>query len=1271
MATNAKPPPPQPSNGVITAPPKGIVGGNRKKQKRRAKQAAKAAQTTSAPGTASGQPADIDYDEDPLGYGDEDDYDFSDTDNYHDQYIPPHSGTNGYSMPPPATGKSKSKSKKGSGVHQHSPYNPELLGNKMPPLQTPPPPPPGGALQTTHKGVQRSVWNTSTQQERQNIKDFWLSLSEEERKSLLRIEKEAVLRKMKQQQKHSCSCTVCGRKRTAIEEELETLYNGYYEELEQYAHHDHPPLPAPNSMMPDPLQHRRPPHPLAAPPPNPHHKTSQLQEHFDEDEYSDDEEEFSDEEYSDEEIESVTRSAMPDFFNFGQNLTVKGILTPWLEKLQNGLKGNPDNLLTVADDLLKNDGRKFIEMMEQLAERRMARENEADYAAANPSHPGAYPSDPAYNHEDPLAAGDEFDDDEASYDSQEDYDDDMDEEDEMVRCCASDKCRMCRSANTPQSGLTEEQRVQEGRRMFQIFAARMFEQRVLTAYKERVAAERQQKLLEELEDENKLEAQREAKKQRDAQKKKEKKRQQQQAKAEEKAKKEAEKAAEEAQLREAEERKLEEQRRKKEEQRKRKEEDKKKQDEERAKKEAEKARRQQEEQQRREEAERKIREQKVAEKARKEEARKREREEREAREKEARERKVLEEKEKNERGAKARADKEAKEREKSAQQAAQPPTQQQQPPPQITKRPSQPGMVAVPTGVYPKQTASGISSPHPSIATPALPKASTPAKQRQTSQQGSHASSPKQSHSQVSSAPSKSSSPSSAAAQAQQQQPMMGPPKSIMQKAGNQLPGPSQPQQQPLQTTSPLHQQLPTQPPPGMSHAQQHHHHQGGFSGMPPMGFQGFSGQPGPMMHGNMGQHRGPMPVYHTPQQGPPMGVPNRFGIPAPAGMTGPPPGMMPPPQQGRNLAFPLDSPSAGQPPPGFGQQQLPNQTPPVGHPSLSGAAPGNESARSALPTHSRQQSASDKERFESAANQPIARPAPIQRPSSVKPHSQERKGSNTDIDELSKHLGSSALLDDADEPLPSHVADSRRQSNAPQGTRISQASMGPIGGFGAPGGGFGAPGSNWNTPSLPFGQGSGLGQQNWGGLPTPGATPGWRASNNASAFAANSAFGPIGGSQMSRPAGSNLNRPLVIRQAVCQACKQLTAANRGAGDGYHPVDILLRQIESNRPVLDKLPSYGEIEDICETEGDSQNGGGELRVRRDGSGENAFAVMWAPDQGTPDQGMRGNVGLVGEIGSPMPNKSSPSTGSFGAPGMGRGGSGGFQSLGAVGSPTSF
>ena len=66
--------------------------------------------------------------------------------------------------------------------------------------------------------------------------------------------------------------------------------------------------------------------------------------------------------------------------------------------------------------------------------------------------------------------------------------------------------------------------MEEGKRMFSIFAARMFEQRVLQAYREKVAQERQLQLLRELEDEDKMSKEREAKKQSQNQKKKDKKR---------------------------------------------------------------------------------------------------------------------------------------------------------------------------------------------------------------------------------------------------------------------------------------------------------------------------------------------------------------------------------------------------------------------------------------------------------------------------------------------------------------------------------------------------------------------------------------------------------------------------------------------------------------------------------------------------------------------------------------------------------------------------
>lgn len=60
------------------------------------------------------------------------------------------------------------------------------------------------------------IWNTNSAEERERIKEFWLGLGEQERRNLVKVEKDTVLRKMKEQQKHSCSCAVCGRKRCVI-----------------------------------------------------------------------------------------------------------------------------------------------------------------------------------------------------------------------------------------------------------------------------------------------------------------------------------------------------------------------------------------------------------------------------------------------------------------------------------------------------------------------------------------------------------------------------------------------------------------------------------------------------------------------------------------------------------------------------------------------------------------------------------------------------------------------------------------------------------------------------------------------------------------------------------------------------------------------------------------------------------------------------------------------------------------------------------------------
>ncbi|KAG9311132.1 salt tolerance down-regulator-domain-containing protein [Chiua virens] len=557
--------------------------------------------------------------------------------------------------------------------HNHTHHHPSPPSSNA---STPHKPrPPAATPSTKPPQNNNKIWSTSTTEERERIKEFWLGLGEDERHNLVKIEKDTVLKKMKEQQKHSCSCAVCGRKRHAIEEELEVLYDAYYEELEQYANYQQryvnsggtiPPPPGPGPFPgsveldkngavighPHTKPTHHPPRSNRTPALTNGRKPPKHESEFDddegddddyeeEDEYDDDdeeEEEEEEEEGAEEEDDDVkprdrrntgSRGRRPvngnkangrdGLFNLGSSLTVTG----------------PNNILTVADDLLKNDGQKFLEMMEQLAERRMQREEEAAADVEDDS---------------------DIDDDDEGDDEDEEEDDEDDEDDD-------------------EEVMTEEQKMEEGKRMFSIFAARMFEQRVLQAYREKVAQERQQQLLRELEDEDKLTKEREAKKQTQNQKKKDKKRLQKQAKDEERAAKAVEKAVEEAALKAKQQAHEEELRKKKEEDkakreaaRKAAEEEKQRKDEERRKRLTEEREREAERERRRKEKEEKLRQER-REREEKERKAREEREDKAAAEKAARETAKKEQQEKEEREKKLTKEREEKaEKERVAQQ---------------------------------------------------------------------------------------------------------------------------------------------------------------------------------------------------------------------------------------------------------------------------------------------------------------------------------------------------------------------------------------------------------------------------------------------------------------------------------------------------------------------------------------------------------------------------------------------------------------------------
>jgi hypothetical protein len=742
--------------------------------------------------------------------------------------------------------------------------------------------------------------------------------------------------------------------------------------------------------------------------------------------------------------------------------------------------------------------------------------------------------------------------------------------------------------------------MEEGRRMFQIFAARMFEQRVLQAYKEKVAKERQEQIINEEEEEKKRELERQERKAKAAQKKKEKAAQKKAEAAEVKARKEAEKAEQEAARLAEEKRKADEQRQKAEEKRKKKEAQKKADEEERLRKEAERQRRLHEQKEKQAEVERRAREAKEKEKKAKEEARLREKEARELKEREARERKEQQEREKREREAKARTDRERADREAREKKLKQ---QQKQddgvPVPQkpatatpitLARRPAQhPAATAVPA--LPQQlsttTAAAVSSPQIPVATPVIPLAPTPMRNRQASQQES-------------SAGSSASYSVSSASQVPSPHPMtpvhtspgpMGPhgkPGSIAGQGGYQ-----HPPQQASPMNVPIH-----------TNVNNVGGQFGGFGG-PPMNMGGFNS------HGPPGL-QGPPGFGSHPNQGFP-------GLPFGSSFSNP--GMMPMagginrPTPGRGFSHPL-------PPPGIPQPFDAHFS------AIGGQGFPTGPSRDNAPLHQRHSSGGGG--FDVAPGTPILsssqpRPAPIGRPGSVvqgqrPPPGLSANGHGRGLHDAEEHqYGSSALLDDSEEvgqefPPPS----ARRNTSVP----------GPTMQFG---GLYGDPVFN-SGPGVPnWGQAAG-GPTYFGSPPPPALSSFSNSIPWPNSLPNTSAFGP-----QTLPTRPNQRLHVRIRQLVCEACKTLAASvpaeDREEG-GYVSLEAIKGYVD--RATVE-APTEKALLDICETLGDATNGGGyfDVKVLPGKRGGKRF-VRWVNDANGSDnqRPMQRAVGLDA-IGSPV------------------------------------
>jgi hypothetical protein len=262
--------------------------------------------------------------------------------------------------------------------------------------------------------------------------------------------------------------------------------------------------------------------------------------------------------------------------------------------------------------------------------------------------------------------------------------------------------------------------------------------------------------------------------------------------------------------------------------------------------------------------------------------------------------------------------------------------------------------------------------------------------------------------------------------------------------------------------------------------------------------------------------------------------------------------------------------------------------------------------------SHSRQQSASYEKPFENVVSppqaQPIARPAPIGRPSSVV-HGHRREPGNNDVEDLSNHLGSSALLDDSDEQ-PLNPGFNGRRSSA-LSTINTRPAFAPIP-FGMEPSVFGGspihPYNTWGAPPNPFAPSS---------LPGTNYGLGWGPPINGS-------FGGVGVPAMIRPPQP---RSVAVRMMICRACKNMEGATQ---DGFNDIKFIKDQVEQLHTAPEQPVSEQEILDICETEGNAVNGGGSFEIRKD---EATCFIRHIIENDGPSA--HRPVGAPGEIGSPV------------------------------------
>jgi hypothetical protein len=116
--------------------------------------------------------------------------------------------------------------------------------------------------------------------------------------------------------------------------------------------------------------------------------------------------------------------------------------------------------------------------------------------------------------------------------------------------------------------------------------------------------------------------------------------------------------------------------------------------------------------------------------------------------------------------------------------------------------------------------------------------------------------------------------------------------------------------------------------------------------------------------------------------------------------------------------------------------------------------------------------------------------------------------------------------------------------------------------------------------------------------------------------------FGGVGG----MPTRPSQPRSVAVRLMLCRACKILEGSSP---DNFHAITAVREQIDRLNSPRDEPVSDKELLDLCETEGNPNNGGGFFDVRNEPDGR--VLIRYEPDTGPSQR----PVGAPGDIGSPI------------------------------------